>query len=140
MTKTVAFLHASVAYPNYVGLPSLVLTTFLNQPLLIHVLTTLLNVTEIEHVVLITSDHEADDQIAHHQALADWKNAGRLSIERIHADQTYSFAWHKKTFSCFSTFPYVWDYTWGLFACEGFKKLTARYGASYAVLIEASNA
>ncbi|MBU1864093.1 MAG: radical SAM protein [Candidatus Omnitrophica bacterium] len=136
--NTTAFIHASVAYPNCVGQPSLILKEDHGEPFLVKIIQAYLDTPEVNQVVVIISDEPADERIEGIIKTNFTTAVKPVITHAVSSTSTYSFKRRKETLRDIH-FPYLWRSTWGLFTLEGFKKLTAQFNATNVILMEADH-
>ena len=131
-----AFVHASVAYPNTVGQPSQILKDWNGKTFLENVLSACLNASQIDHIVVVTSDNALDDKLVEISQAFLINCAKNAHIHRISSDKNYSFQYKKEQMRDIA-FPYMWMSTHGAFTLEGLNELANFFKTQNAVILDA---
>jgi len=130
-----AFIHASKAYPNIAGQPSLVLEKIVDQPILCTVIQACLDTPEVSQVVVVTSDNP-DDVIISETVKEYYPEPHKsISIHSIPSAKEYSFVPQREKMYPVA-FPYMWRPWYGLFTVSGYTEIAAYFNSDYCLIID----
>lgn len=132
-----AVVHASVAYPNSVGQPSLVLDQLNNKPVLCAIIDNCLASQAISQIIIVTSDSAKDDALIQTVETSYPHPQKTITFYRIDAAKDYSFIPKRATLRPVD-FPYMWKPWYGLFTIAGFREISAALKIEACMIIEAS--
>jgi hypothetical protein len=137
LSNVTAFIHASSAYPNIAGQPSLILEPITDRPILCNVIHACLDTQLITQLVIVTSDSEEDAIIE--KAIRRYfpQPPKSILIHRIPAEKEYSFV-PKRAKMYPVAFPYMWRPWYGLFSVNGYLEIVSQFKTDCALIIDPS--